>query len=134
MDIRKGEWAFSLSMLGYFFLVITNFWILKPLKKAAFVGFYKEIEGLSFWGLTFQAAQVELLAKSANMIVAAIAVVVFSMLSRKFIRQQLTIIFSAFFMACYLLFSLFLDAGSHYGVWSFYLSVLSSTLFSNCLE
>jgi len=33
IDIRKGERAFSFLMMGYFFLVITTFWIMKPLKK-----------------------------------------------------------------------------------------------------
>ena len=39
-DIRRHEWPLAAAMFGYFFLVITTFWILKPLKKSAFVRFY----------------------------------------------------------------------------------------------
>ena len=40
MDVRRGEWPLALSMFCYFFLVITSFWILKPLKKGLFIEFY----------------------------------------------------------------------------------------------
>src|SRR6056297_370908 len=32
LDIRREEWPLALRMASYFFLVITSFWILKPLK------------------------------------------------------------------------------------------------------
>jgi len=120
MDIKKSELPFAIAMFTYFFLVIATFWILKPMKKAAFVGFYKE-SGLSLFSLHFDASQVELLAKVANMLVAMVAVIVFSLLAKRFVRQQLTTIFSAFFMVCYVLFSFFLDSQTGPVVWSFYL-------------
>ena len=42
MDIRREELPLALLMFGYFFLVITTFWILKPLKKGLFIEFYDE--------------------------------------------------------------------------------------------
>ncbi|PON15230.1 hypothetical protein C2W62_24895 [Candidatus Entotheonella serta] len=40
--VRKSELPLTLMMFSYFFLVITSFWILKPLKKALFIQFYDE--------------------------------------------------------------------------------------------
>jgi AAA family ATP:ADP antiporter len=37
-DVRRGEWTLALSFAGYFFLVITTFWILKPLRTSQFLG------------------------------------------------------------------------------------------------
>ena len=120
IDIRKGERLFTFLMFCYFFLVITIFWILKPLKKAAFVGFYDQ-DGMVFLSMVFKASQAELLAKVANMLVAIVAVTVFSWLSKKFHRQQLTIIFSLFFLCCYSILSLYLTNQTPFLVWSFYL-------------
>ncbi len=36
-DIRKSELPLALLMFSYFFLVITSFWILKPIKKSLFI-------------------------------------------------------------------------------------------------
>ena len=71
-----------------------------------------------------------------NMLVAFAAVVVFSYLSRRFRRQQLSFIFSAFFIACYLLFRQFLTVPDGATVWSFYLfgdlysTVMVATFFA----
>jgi AAA family ATP:ADP antiporter len=107
-------------MFSYFFLVITCFWILKPIKKGLFIEYYDEA-GLDLLGTTFSAAQAELLAKILNMVVAFGAVVVFTYLSRQFRRQQLTFLFAGFFIACYLLFGQWLRAPDSAAVWSFYL-------------
>jgi hypothetical protein len=96
-SIKKEELPFSLLMAGYFFLVITSFWILKPIKKAEFIDYYKNIGGFDLFGWHMPGSEAELLAKIANMIVAAIAVAL--CFSRKYIRQQLTYIFSAFSIA-----------------------------------
>jgi AAA family ATP:ADP antiporter len=120
MDIRRSELPLALLMFGYFFLVITTFWILKPIKKTVFIGFY---EGRSFdlLGPAFTGPQAELLAKVANMFVAYLAVVVFSALARNLRRQQLTFVFSAFFLACYVAYSYGLNQPAEATVWSFYL-------------
>lgn len=120
MDIRREELPLALLMFGYFFLVITTFWILKPLKKGLFIEFYDE-QGFALLGTTFSAPQAELLAKILNMVVAFIAVVVFSYLSRNLRRQQLTFVFAAFFIVCCLAFSRWLDVPGDANVWSFYL-------------
>ena len=70
--LRREELPFALLMFGYFFLVITTFWILKPLKKSLFIGFYDE-SGLALLGATLTAAQAELIAKVMNMVVAFLA-------------------------------------------------------------
>ena len=120
IDIHKDERAFAFLMASYFFFVITTFWILKPLKKAAFLGFYNET-GFSLFGLHFSAADTELWAKVANMILAMVAVTVFTMLSKRFIRQQLTLIFSAFFILCFFAFSLTISKVNGTIAWNFYL-------------
>ena len=120
MDVRREELPLSLLMFGYFFLVITSFWILKPLKKALFIQYYDH-SGVDLLSLQLTAAQAELLAKVLNMAVAFVAVVVFTALSRGLHRQQLTLVFSGFFIAGFLAFSMWLSAPEDLAVWSFYL-------------
>ncbi|TXS92148.1 hypothetical protein FV139_15645 [Parahaliea maris] len=120
MDVRRAEWPLALAMLTYFFLVITSFWILKPLKKGLFIEYY-DASGFDLLGVQFTAAQAELLAKVLNMLVAFVAVVVFTWLSRFLRRQQLSFVFAGFFIVCYLLFTRWLDQPGGGAVWSFYL-------------
>lgn len=87
-------------MFLYFFLVISIFWILKPLKKALFVGYYNAHHIGSLDG-----PEVEQLAKVGNMLVAFVAVVAFTMLARRYHRHQLTLIFSAFSVAVLVFFA-----------------------------
>ncbi len=118
--VRGEELSLAVLMFAYFFLVITCFWILKPIKKSLFIEFY-DLGGFDFLGLAFSAAQAELLAKILNMLVAFVAVVVFTRLSHQFRRQQLTHLFGLFFIACYVLFSRWLQQPGDAAVWSFYL-------------
>lgn len=120
MDVRRAELPFALMMASYFFLVITSFWILKPIKKTLFIQHYDE-SGLNLLGWFLNAPQAELLAKMLNMVVAFVAVVVFTLLARRFRRQQLTLMFSVFFLCSYLLYQQVLGAPDHLAVWSFYL-------------
>lgn len=107
-------------MLLYFFLVITSFWILKPLKKSLFVRFY-DTSGFHVAGIALDAAQTELLAKVANLVVAGVAVAIFSLLAQRLRRQALSLLFTGFFAFGYLAFRVLLpDAGAG-TVWSFYL-------------
>lgn len=119
-DIRRAELPFALLMFAYFFLVITSFWILKPIKKSLFIRHY-DVTGFDLLGWIMTAAQAELLAKVLNMVVAFLAVVVFTWLVRRFRRQQLTFIFSGFFLASYALYSLVIREPAGATVWSFYL-------------
>jgi len=120
LDIKREELPLALLMFGYFFMVITSFWILKPIKKALFIGFYKDA-GFDILAWHMSASQAELLAKILNMLIAFIAVTVFTILARRFRRQQLTFIFTAFFMVCYVLFGMKLSRPDSMTVWSFYL-------------
>ena len=61
LRVRREELPLALLMFGYFFLVITCFWILKPIKKGLFIEFYDQT-GFDLLGLSFSAAQAELLA------------------------------------------------------------------------
>jgi ATP/ADP translocase len=96
-DIRRSELPLALLMFSYFFLVITSFWILKPIKKSLFIEFYDK-DGFNFkldfhalnnlgvdigtlqWALS--APQAEQIAKVLNMVVAIFAVIVFTWLAR----------------------------------------------------
>ncbi len=125
LDIRRDEWPLALSMFGYFFLVITSFWILKPIKKSLFIQFYDEAGfSLAVGGLfqmEFLASQAELLAKVLNMVVAAVAVIVFTILARRLRREQLTYVFAGFFLAAFAAYSLVINDPGDVTVWSFYL-------------
>ncbi len=120
MNIRRDELPLSLLMFSYFFLVITSFWILKPIKKSLFIGFY-QTNGFNFSSWHLQASQAELLAKVCNMIVAFLAVAIFTWLSRRLHRQQLTYAFSLFFLFCYAAFSFVINQPNDILVWGFYL-------------
>ncbi|MAF09626.1 hypothetical protein CMK11_04175 [Candidatus Poribacteria bacterium] len=126
--IRRDELPTALLMASYFFLVITSFWVLKPIKKSLFIGYYHPAaqDGLTLAGRHIGGPTAELYAKLLNMLVAAIAMVVFTWLARRFVRQQLTTIFAAFFAACYLAYIPLLPTdlsvpGQHLVIWSFYL-------------
>ncbi len=120
IDIRRSEVPLAALMFGYFFLVITSFWILKPLKKGLFIAFY-DADGFRALGLHLTAAQAELIAKVLNMVVAFLAVSIFTLLVRSFQRQQLTYLFSAFFGVCYVIYAAMLAAAGDWTVWTFYL-------------
>jgi len=120
MDIRKRELPLALLMLAYFFLVITTFWILKPIKKTVFIGYYTH-HTFDIAALSLSGPQAELIAKVMNMVVAYVAVVVFSALARNLRREQLTFVFSAFFLAAFVYYSFALTSAGEATVWSFYL-------------
>ena len=118
--LRRDEWPLALLLFGYFFLVITTFWILKPIKKTVFIEYYAE-SGFVMMGNELSASQAELLAKVLNMFVALVAATVFSMLSDKLRRQQLTLAFSGFIFAGFVAYMFLLGDLTGIVVWSFYL-------------
>ncbi len=75
-DHRK----FTAVMALYFFLVIVAYWILKPIKKALFIGYYKVHGGL----YDLAPAQMELLAKETNILLALVMSLVLIWLRRRF--------------------------------------------------
>lgn len=119
-NIKKQELPLTLLMFSYFFLVISTFWIFKPLKKTLLVNHYSN-GGLELFGATFSGAQAELFAKVLNMVVAFLAVVAFTSLSRRLRRQQLSYVFTAFCLVVTLVFLTQAGQPSELGVWSFYL-------------
>jgi AAA family ATP:ADP antiporter len=120
MNIKKEELPLSLLMFFYFFLVIVSFWILKPIKKSAFIEYYDQT-GFNLFGWKMLASQAELLAKVLNMVVAFVAVIVFTWLARRLHRHQLTFVFSIFIMFMYVIYSMLLAQPSDVTVWTFYL-------------
>ena len=118
--LQQSEVPLALLMFSYFFLVITSFWILKPVKKALFIEYYDQT-GFNLLAWHLSAPQAELLAKVLNMVVAFVAVMVFTWLVRRFRRQQLSFIFTGFFLLSYVAYSLVIDAPGDLTVWSFYL-------------
>jgi len=120
LDVKRREVPFVVLMFLYFFLVIAVFWILKPIKKALFLSFY---DGRTFdlFGSALGGPQAELVAKIGNMLVAVLAMTVFTALSRQLHRHRLTLIFSLFSAVTMLGFIVWLDVGGAPAVWSFYL-------------
>ena len=110
----------ALLMFSYFFLVITSFWILKPIKKSLFIGYYSQ-SGVDLLGWAMDAAGAEQIAKVMNMFVALAAATIFTLLARTLRRQQLTYVFSVFFGISYLLYILVINSPGDFTVWSFYL-------------
>ncbi len=134
-DVRPNERRIAAAMCGYFFLVITSFWILKPLKKTLFIGHYAN-SSFDFFGRSFSASEAELFAKLMNLVVAAVAATTFSLLSRHLRRERLSSVFTLFFIVSYGLFALVLERPSALAVWSFYLfgdlfsTLMVATFFS----
>ncbi len=120
LDIRRHELPLALLMFSYFFLVITSFWILKPIKKSLFIQFY-DSSGFTLFFWHMSASQAELIAKVLNMLVAIVAVIAFTWLSRHFRREQLTYCFCAFFLAGYALYIPLIGNPADLTVWTFYL-------------
>ena len=120
VNIKKEELPLALLMFSYFFLVITSFWILKPIKKSIFIEYYDQ-SGFDLFSWVMRASQAELLAKVLNMFMAFLAVIVFTWLVRRFKRQKLTLIFCVFFVVCYLAYMRVINNPGDITVWSFYL-------------
>lgn len=120
VNIRKDELPLALLMSGYFFLVITSFWILKPIKKGLFIQFY-DVAGFNLMDWHLAASQAELIAKVLNMVVAFAAVVVFTLLVRHMRRHWLTLTFSIFFIFGFIYYSQVIETAEDWTVWSFYL-------------
>ncbi len=119
-DVKRGELAPTLLMSAYFFLVITSFWILKPIKKSLFLRFYQAAP-LELLGMTFEGARAEQLAKLLNMLVAVVAATLFIQLSARFRRERLIYAFSALMLGAFVWFARAIAAPDELTVWGFYL-------------
>lgn len=125
------------TLMGiYFFLVISVFWLLKPIKKTLLTTFYTEDNPLLLFGSSFDGAEAEQLAKVLNMFVALGASVAFTMLYRRFRGQSLVTVIACFFAVCLAVFSVGIVPTNPLSVWSFYLfgdlwnTMMLATFFS----
>jgi AAA family ATP:ADP antiporter len=121
LDIHKNEWPFALYMFSYFFLVISTFWILKPLKKALFIQLYDQT-GVDIFLFHRTAAQAEQIAKVGNMVIAFLAVVLFTSLAKRLWRERLAYVFVGLFVVGFLGYLLLVLVGrpNDLAVWTFY--------------
>ena len=118
-NIRQEEWPKALALSLFFFLVIGVFWVIKPIKKGALLGFY-EGSPLGLFGLTFGGAEVEQLAKVINMVVVYGVVILFTLLVRRFERQQVVYIFCGLISALLVYYSYAIVQPGGFNVVSFY--------------
>lgn len=105
-DVRKGEMPVAALLFSFFFLVIAVFQMLRPLKKGLFVEYY--------------GAHVELYAKLGNIVVAALAVMVFTFLFNRVSRRRLIYLLSVFFICCFVWLSFALSSAGALSIWGFY--------------
>jgi ATP:ADP antiporter, AAA family len=117
---RRREIAFAGLMGLLFFLVVTTFWVMKPLKKGLLIRTY-DTAGLTLGGTTLSAPQAEQLAKVANVVVATLAAVAFARASRTLRRHRLVLAVAAAFLVGHATFAWLLVAPSPPSVWAFYL-------------
>jgi AAA family ATP:ADP antiporter len=125
-NLHRHERAPTLLMSAYFFLVITIFWILKPIKKSLFLSFYAERGFDPSFGLLAHAGQLdgpqaELFAKVINMMVAGLATALFVSLAKRFRRQSLTYVFGGVFCLGFCSLRAVIDTPTEGWVWLFYL-------------
>jgi AAA family ATP:ADP antiporter len=94
--VYRGEWPPVVGTALLFFLVTATFWVLKPIKRALLLGTYGETP-LVWGGATFEAAEVEQLAKVLNVGAAFVAVVVFTLLVRHLRRTTVVVALCSMF-------------------------------------
>jgi ATP:ADP antiporter, AAA family len=118
-SIRKDELLKALPMSFFFFLVITTFWILKPIKRGLLIGYYKE-QPFDLFGMQLGGAQTEQLAKVVNMLVALCLAFFIAFLYRKLSRQNILFVFCVLFGLSLLLYARLVNNPGTATVWSFY--------------
>src|SRR5688500_13218440 len=96
LDVRPGAWGKALAMSGFLFLVISVFWVVKPIKRSMILGYYGD-HPLSMFGWSLGGAEVEQLGKVVNVFVALVAVALFTKAVRHFRRVVLVYICCAIF-------------------------------------
>ncbi|MBA4742572.1 MAG: hypothetical protein H2060_07685 [Azoarcus sp.] len=109
----------ALMMGLYFFLIIATFWMLKPVKKTLLLTHYAD--GATWAGWSLAPAQIELVAKELNMVIALLAAITFSLLARWLRRATFAATVTGIFLATYAVFACVADNSSTLTVWTFYL-------------
>lgn len=115
--IPAGNRRFTAAMTLYFFLLIVAYWILKPIKKALFVGYYK-IHGGVFG---FEPAQMELLAKETNILIALGMALMLVWLRRRFTAAGFGLAVALLFAAGLAVFIPFAGTPGEGFVWGLYI-------------
>lgn len=133
--LRAGDRLLALGLFAHFFLVIVAFWILKPAKKALFLAYYARHD-FALWGHSLEPAQVEMLAKQVNAVVALAAALIGGLLARRMRREAYVLTFTLLLAAGLLALQQSLTAPTPASVWLFYLygdlfvTVMVASLFS----
>ena len=112
--------AFTVVMFLYINLVLTIFWILKPLKKTLFIGLYDGDQTFKLGSMEMLGSSAELLAKGMNLLIAFILVVFLTLVTRLAKRQRLTYCCMGLIIAMTFYFSLQINEPSESTVWLFY--------------
>ncbi len=118
--LRVQERLHAVLMFSYFFLIISAYWLIKPVKKSLLVGYY-QVSGLTLFGRHLDAAQVELVAKEFNMFLALVSALSFIWLASRIKRERLTIFVTGIFILGFAVFASALIHPGHITVWAFYL-------------
>ena len=112
--------AFTGVMFVYISLVLTIFWILKPLKKSLFIGQYDGDATFKLVSMEMLGSHAELLAKGMNLVIAFLLVVFLTMVTRLAKRQVLTYTCMGLIIAMTVYFSFQINNPSELTVWLFY--------------
>ncbi len=118
-QLRANERRHATFMFSYLFLITTVYWIIKPIKKALLVGYYQSAGWtIGVWHL--DAAQVELVAKVINLVLALGAAVCFTRLAFYVKRERLAVSVILFFAIGFSVFALTSFFTGPLRIWFFY--------------
>jgi len=112
--------AFTGVMFLYINLVLTIFWILKPLKKSLFINQYDGDQTFKLGSMEMLGSQAELLAKGMNLLIAFLLVVFLTLVTRLAKRQRLTYCCMGLVIAMTFYFLVQINEPSESTVWLFY--------------
>lgn len=118
-DVRAGEWPKVIGMGTLFFLAISTFWVVKPIKRGVLLGFYGHRK-LELLGRIFTAAEAEQLGKILNLGAAMAAVIVFTLMVRRLRRDQLVVSICTVFVISFIAFGASVGRPTAPLVWSLY--------------
>lgn len=121
--LRKLKWQ-QLKRIGIimslFFLAMSVFWILKPLRKSMFIGHFKD-NPLNLFDTALGGAQTEQLAKLSLVFVALIVALLFPRIVKRF-PMRIVLVYVCLIALCGLIVSYFLiSEPTAYFVWGFYI-------------
>ena len=112
--------AFTGVMFLYINLVLTIFWILKPLKKSLFINQYDGDQTFKLGSMEMLGSSAELLAKGMNLLIAFLLVVFLTLVTRLAKRQRLTYCCMGLVIAMTFYFLVQINEPSESTVWLFY--------------